>query len=107
MPRTAAHPSILQPVLDRPDVGLAKGTLSPTGRRKRIVIAVDPPLFDRVAYLAAASGVPFAEAARQLLERGLQASGVKRALRSVQLLDNGEAAAPRARPGEAAADTGE
>lgn len=86
MSRSAA--AVVQPTLERPDLGLAKGTLARGARHKRIVVAVEPQLFDRVAYLAAASGVPFAEAVRQLLDRGLQASGVKRALRSVELLDN-------------------
>jgi len=56
-------------LLSAPPGGQAKGSIQ--NGRKRIVIALDTHLFDRVSMLAAASRVSFGEAARQLIERGL------------------------------------
>jgi hypothetical protein len=73
MSRTA-----IRRMLDRPAAMPAAGVMEPGRGFKRIVVACEPALFDRVNHLAAASGVSFAEAVRQLLDRGLNASGVDR-----------------------------
>lgn len=68
-----ARTSAVRRLLDRPATLPAQGVIN--GRsHKRIVVACEPALFDRVNMLAGASGVSFAEAVRQLLERGLDNS---------------------------------
>jgi predicted NAD/FAD-dependent oxidoreductase len=59
----------LQPLLQAPPVRPVRG--SPQGSGRRIVLKLSAGTFDRVAMLAAASGVSFAEAVRQLIARGL------------------------------------
>lgn len=61
--------SDLSHLLSAPPGNQAKGSIQ--SGRKRIVIALDVHLFDRIGMLAAASRVSFGEAARQLIERGL------------------------------------
>lgn len=69
--------SALQHLLHAPALKPARGSVrSPDV--KRIVVTIDAGTFDRMAMLAAASRVSFAEATRQLLERGLEDSGVPR-----------------------------
>jgi hypothetical protein len=64
-----AQPDALQVLLTRPLSPRARGTRQGAGRR--IVLKLDDATFERVSLLAAASGVPFAEAVRQLVVRGL------------------------------------
>lgn len=67
----SAEPVALHRLLTYPAAVPARGSAQRAGV-KRIVVSVEQGLFDRVAMLAAASRVPFAEAVRQLLERGLE-----------------------------------
>lgn len=69
-----ARSSAIRRLLDRPAPALPAQGVSQGRSMKRIVVACEPALFDRINLLAAASGVPFAEAVRQLLERGIDNS---------------------------------
>ncbi len=60
---------MLQALLDQPAGRLVLGSKQGAGRR--IVLKFDEATFQRVALLAAASNVSFAEAVRQLVKRGL------------------------------------
>lgn len=80
-----SRPLELQNLLSAPPVHPARG--SPQGQGRRIVLKLDAGTFERVSLLAAASGVSFAEAVRQLVQRGLvsnarsHAAGQRRARR--------------------------
>ena len=84
----------LQRLLSRPATHAARGVVEP-GRapgNKRIVVSIEANLFDRVALLASASGVSFAEAVRQLIERGFEQSvASERARRAIDRLASGRA----------------
>lgn len=67
----------LHHLLRTPSSHPARGTAS-SRDVKRIVVTLDVATFDRVAMLAAASRVSFAEATRQLLVRGLNAGQAPR-----------------------------
>jgi hypothetical protein len=62
----------LQRLLAGPTGTLARGSQRGTAPdTKRCVVSLDAATFDRIAMLAAASRVTFAEAVRQLLAAGL------------------------------------
>lgn len=69
----------LRRLLDVPPAASARGTVKP-GRPhiKRCVITLPAVTFDRISMLAAASRVSFAEAIRQLVERGFDATAEPR-----------------------------
>lgn len=73
MPATAiqSRRPPLRRLLAGPGATLVRGSQRHTSSNKRCVISLDPVTFDRIAMLAAASRVTFAEAARQLLAIGL------------------------------------
>jgi hypothetical protein len=62
----------LQRLLAGPKATMAQGSQR-TASSKRAVVTLDNDTFDRVAMLAAASRVTFAEAIRQLVRSGLDA----------------------------------
>jgi hypothetical protein len=62
----------LKRLLAGPKAAMAQGSQRTT-RTKRAVVTLDNDTFDRVAMLAAASRVTFAEAIRQLVREGLDA----------------------------------
>jgi hypothetical protein len=64
------------PIRHVPAVAIARGFADPRQRAgsRRIVVTIDAAGFERVRVHAAAAGIPFAAAVRQLIERGLAAA---------------------------------